>query len=112
MALKKTDYTVNLGIQKKTYRRGVEINGIKANIDVVLALNHNKGLVSIERKLSDRLVADDNTEWENIQTVYDELETQARKDGVKWRDEWKKARKEDEEQGGRPAKNQIDLPLG
>lgn len=108
--MKKTDYTVNLGILKKNFRRGVKVNDFSGNVEVVLSLNHNKGLIETSRKVVDSFHVDDDTVFAAIQQAFNELEDVARSEGLVWRNNWRAARRDEEKESGNDA-DQLGLPL-
>jgi len=88
MALKKTDYTVNRGIEKLQYQRGVKINDKSTNLTVVLVKNYKKGFYHIEIKWNAEQITENNVDDQATMKTLTDLALVAAKDGAKWKKEW------------------------
>jgi len=77
-----------------TFSRGVQINDKTSNLSVELKLNHKKDLVTIVAKIdNDQMTGDAKLDSAMLETL-NELTLEAISQGVKWRNERKKAKEE------------------
>jgi len=83
-----------LGTLPMTFSRGVQINDKTSNLSVELKLNHKKDLVTIVAKIdNDQMTGDAKLDSAMLETL-NELTLEAISQGVKWRNERKKAKEE------------------
>lgn len=107
--MKKTDYTVSHGIVSTQYKRAITVNNQTNNAVVVLKENHNKGTFETSRKVIDSFHTDDDKVFESVQEAYNQLEGVARAAGLKWRNEWRAARAEEQKESGSDPE-QLGIP--
>lgn len=86
--MKKTDYQIKKGSEKVKFLRGVKINEKDTNLTVELTLNHNKGLYTIQPKISTSEVTGDEKLDRVTCEVVGDLLYEATLYAQNWRMEW------------------------
>ena len=88
MALKKSDYVVERGIEKQTIKRGVRINERSSFLKAVLVKNHAKGHFHVEAKLDHNQITQDTQLDKDTVKVLGELMMVAIGMGIEFKKEW------------------------
>ena len=86
--MKRTDYSIKKGSEKIKFLRGVKINDKDTNLTIEMTLNHNKGLYTIQPKISTSEVAADPVLDKAMCKVVSELLYEATVYATLWRDNW------------------------
>ena len=111
MALKKTDYTRQRGIESEDFVRPCNINGKSQQLTVVLVKNNKKGLFYIKCVLNfSAVTGDDQLDIATIETLAD-LQMEARNAGLAWVKEWQKANPTDDDQLGLDFGDNESVPV-
>lgn len=92
--LKKTDYTIQKGIEPIEFVRGVQIDGRSQNLTVLLKCNNKKGIFSIHYEMGWNQITDDDQLDIGTIEVLSDLVFEARAYGKLWRQEWLRANPE------------------
>lgn len=98
MALKKTDFTINRGIEKLQYQRGCKINDKSTNLTVILVKNYKKGFYHIETKWNAEQITGQSADDQATLKTLSELAMAASRDGEEWKKEWHDNQPKDENQ--------------
>lgn len=103
--MERKDYSISRGVEKLTFKRGIEINEKPSNLTVTLTLYHKKKIFKIQTLWNFEQVSfDDTTDTETLKALM-ELQMEARDFGAKWVGKW---REENED----PNQFALEFPQG
>lgn len=94
--MNKKDYRIKKGPEKVKFLRAVKINDKDTNLSIEVTLNHNKGLYTLQPKVSTSEVSGDATLDKAMCKVVGDLLYEATLYCEKWRSEWRSNQPKDE----------------
>lgn len=102
--MKKSDYSIEKGIEKLEFKRLVTIEGVDSFLKVELKQNNRKGSIQIITKMDNGQITGDETQDAATALALSELQEEALISGIKWRTAWNKSNKKEDP-------DQIKMPL-